>query len=300
MRAINFYNDFGVRSGPEIAGQRGFTLVEIMVALTLGLVVTIGVIQVFLGTQKSAQIQQAASRMQEDGRIAIDLLNRYIRLAGYTTHPWSKIDPDYNNSWNPASYQRGFPANGPFALNQVVSGGDNNVFGVDSIRIRYQGSGGNQNENPPVTPGDGSITTCLGRAVPINQIADITFSLTANNPAQGGRSLQCTDNNTGNAQPLLAGLQDMQIWYGLSTTDDPNDPSRRLTGATAYVPANQVPANRWNQVISVRISLLMRSEQDRLTLEPQTIQFNDATLPVNDHRMRYVMGTTINVRNQGR
>jgi hypothetical protein len=39
-------------------------------------------------------------------------------------------------------------------------------------------------------------------------------------------------------------------------------------------------------------------EQDGLTLESQSIVFNDAPLPITDRRMRYVMGTTVSVRNQ--
>lgn len=79
-----------VGSRPGFAIQSGYTLVEIMVALTLGLVVMLGVIQVFISTQQSARIQQAASRMQEDGRMAMALLSRYFRMGGYITYPWDK------------------------------------------------------------------------------------------------------------------------------------------------------------------------------------------------------------------
>ncbi|MFZ1642729.1 MAG: PilW family protein [Candidatus Contendobacter sp.] len=215
----------------------------------------------------------------------MDILNHYIRLAGYSTFPWDKA-LNISSNWNPATNERGFPptANWPLA-GQVIRGGESDVNGVDSIRIRYQGSN------------DGSITTCLGRAVGVNELTDITLSLTANDPVDG-RSLQCTDNNTNTTQPLVAGLQDMQIWYGLSQGAAGMQANGRLTGVTAYVPANQVPAAQWDRVIGVRISLLTRSDQDRLTLAPQTIEFNDAPLAVADRRMRYVMGTTANVRNQ--
>lgn len=298
MRAIGFHTKFGFCSRREMTGPRGFTLVEIMVALTLGLLVMIGVIQVFISTQQSARIQQAASRMQEDGRIAMDILNQYIRLAGYAAYPWDKAlnIGGAGSTWNPAMNERGFPADANWPLaGQIIRGGESDVNGADSIRIRYQGAD------------DGSITTCLGRvvpannpALPINQLmADITFSLSPPD-ADGGRALWCTDNSGPNPvpQPLVGGLQDMQIWYGLSQGAGGIQANGRLTGATAYVRADQVPANEWDRVIGVRISLLVRSDQDRLTLEPQNIVFNDAPLTVNDRRMRYVMGTTANVRNQ--
>ena len=288
MPGIHCYPRPGIRFHCRMCAQQGFTLVEIMVALMLGLVVLIGVIQVFISTQQSARIQQAASRMQEDGRIALDILNHYIRLVGYSTFPWDKA---LNISgagaiWNPAMNQRGFPANAAWPLaGQVVRGGESDVNGADSIRIRYQGSG------------DGSITTCLGRVVGINELTDITLSLTADDPVDG-RSLQCTDNNTNTTQPLVAGLQGIQILYGLSQGNGGIQANGRLTGVTAYVPADQVPADQWDRVIGVRIALLVRSDQDGLTLESQSIMFNDAPLPVTDRRMRYVMGTTVSVRNQ--
>lgn len=283
-RAIDGYPWFGRRTRSRLARQRGFTLVEIMVALTLGLLVMVGVIQVFISTQQSARIQQSASRMQEDGRMAMALLGRYFRLAGYTTYPWDKG----GTLWAPAINARGFPSSGPFAASQVVSGTENDVNGADTIRIRYQGAA------------DGSVTTCLGRVVPVTQIADITLSLSAADAAQG-QSLLCTDNNNpGGAltQPLVAGLQGMELWYGLSQGPNGVDANGRLTGATAYVTATQVPAGQWNRVISLRVSLLVRSDSDRLTLDPQTVTFNNVNIVPTDRRMRFVMGTTTNIRNQ--
>lgn len=279
--------------------ERGFTLIEILVALILGLVVLGGVIQVFISTRQAVRIQQASSRMQENGRNAIALLTRYIRMGGYSTFPWDKGE----TNWNPTQGERGFPASpgdNPFARGQVVRGigatESGNINGVDSIRIRYPGAA------------DGMITTCLGRVVPVNEMADITLSLTANDPVEG-RSLQCTDNNNSPIpQPLVGGLQDMRIWYAVS--QDPAgggsgmDAVGRLTGATAYLPANDVTAQGlWDRVIGVQISLLVRSEENNVALQPQTYRFpitNDVatTPPTDDRRLRQVVGTTITVRNQ--
>lgn len=283
MSAIHGYLGF-LPSRREVLRQRGFTLVEIMVALTLGLLVMVGVIQVFISTQQSARIQQSASRMQEDGRMAMALLGRYFRLAGYTTYPWDKG----GTLWAPAINARGFSASAPFAAGQVVRGTENDVNGADTIRIRYQGAA------------DGSVTTCLGRVVPATEMADITLSLSAADAIQG-QSLNCTDNsNPGGAltQPLVAGLQGMELWYGLSQGATGIDANGRLTGATAYVTAAQVPTGQWNRVISLRVSLLVRSDNDRLTLDPQTVTFNNVNIVPTDRRMRFVMGTTTNIRNQ--
>ena len=107
-----------------------------MVALTLGLLVMIGVIQVFISTQQSAQIAggvaDAGRRPHRDG----GLMSRYIRV-GRIYNP-SLGQRQYHLESSNQKNARGFPASGPFAVGQVVSGGENNVNGVDSIRIRYQ------------------------------------------------------------------------------------------------------------------------------------------------------------------
>jgi len=77
------------------AGQRGVTLVELMVALALALVLTAGFIQVFLANRISYAFNEGMSRIQENGRFALDTLNFRIRMAGHVGC-LSEI-PLYNN-----------------------------------------------------------------------------------------------------------------------------------------------------------------------------------------------------------
>ena len=63
--------------------QRGMTLVELMVALTLGLFLIAGVINVFLANKEASQVETALARLQENGRIALDMLVSDLRDAYY-------------------------------------------------------------------------------------------------------------------------------------------------------------------------------------------------------------------------
>ncbi len=63
--------------------QKGFTLIEIMVAVVVSLILLSGVIQIFMSTKQTYKFGEALSRMQETGRFAIDMLTRDIRMAGY-------------------------------------------------------------------------------------------------------------------------------------------------------------------------------------------------------------------------
>lgn len=63
--------------------QRGLSLIELMIAITLGLILIAGVIQMFLSSQTVFHTQQAMSRIQENGRLGIEFIAKDIRMAGY-------------------------------------------------------------------------------------------------------------------------------------------------------------------------------------------------------------------------
>jgi len=63
--------------------QRGFGLVELMIAITLGLFLSAAVIQVFLATNASAKVQDSLAQIQENARFAMRFLGKEIRMAGY-------------------------------------------------------------------------------------------------------------------------------------------------------------------------------------------------------------------------
>lgn len=62
----------------------GFTLIELMVALLLGLIVIGGVVSVFLANQQSYRANMALSDVQNESRAAFELMARDIRNAGLT------------------------------------------------------------------------------------------------------------------------------------------------------------------------------------------------------------------------
>lgn len=63
---------------------RGFTLVELMIAMVLGLILIGGVISVFLANKQSYRTNDALGQIQDGSRIAFELMARDIRQAGGT------------------------------------------------------------------------------------------------------------------------------------------------------------------------------------------------------------------------
>ncbi|SEK68789.1 type IV pilus assembly protein PilW [Pseudoxanthomonas sp. GM95] len=68
----------------NVRRQQGLTLIEIMVALTIGLLLLLGLIQIFSASRTAYQLSEGLARTQEDGRFAVDFLQRDIRMAGHS------------------------------------------------------------------------------------------------------------------------------------------------------------------------------------------------------------------------
>lgn len=68
-------------SSPKRA--RGVSLVELMIAMVIGLVLMLGVIQIFSASQTASRLSEGVSRTQENARFALDFLERDIRMAGH-------------------------------------------------------------------------------------------------------------------------------------------------------------------------------------------------------------------------
>ncbi len=63
--------------------SRGMSLVELMVALVIGLVLSATTIMVYINNKHAYQVQNNTATLQENGRFALHLLREDIRMAGY-------------------------------------------------------------------------------------------------------------------------------------------------------------------------------------------------------------------------
>lgn len=103
--------------GLKMNNQKGLSLIELMISITLGLMLMLGVLNVFLGSKGAFVSQQAISHIQESGRFAIDYMNKEIRMAGFVGCA-SKVDasqiinhlvPDADNfRWNYNTIVKGY------------------------------------------------------------------------------------------------------------------------------------------------------------------------------------------------
>lgn len=68
---------------PRFARHLGVSLIELMVALAIGTVLVLGLVQVFAASRAAYQMSEGMARVQENARFAMDFLQRDIRMAGH-------------------------------------------------------------------------------------------------------------------------------------------------------------------------------------------------------------------------
>ncbi len=92
--------------------QKGLTLIELMVSITIGLVVVGGLLYVYVGTRGAYRTSKSTSRIQEAGRFGLDSILRDVRQAGF-------IGCGSRVSLGALS-PGGAPAFAPVAVNQIA------------------------------------------------------------------------------------------------------------------------------------------------------------------------------------
>lgn len=350
--------------------QRGITLIEIMVALTLSLILTLGVGQIFQASRQTYRLQEAQGRLQENGRLALEVLAEDIRQAGYMGCPLggsngssllflnAKSPPvTASNTATPLGNTiTGYEGNGsawpdssPPDKPPVPAGANKTSDFITVQFAKYCGGqlkqkiiGGTPSPTVliPATNTCGIVpSTCSGTcgAGDVLVLADCSHvevfrasavngpTLTVNNSVNNNNFftynhnfdaevmvynshsyfIQNYDNGeptlyrqtnhtaTPQVQPLVEGIEDMQIVYGVDDDDLPDYSVNR------YVTADQV-GDKWNRIVAVRIDLTLRStgeEGDRLTdtqvsINPCTL----APLSIPDKRLRRCVSSTISLR----
>jgi type IV pilus assembly protein PilW len=250
--------------------QAGLTLVEMMIAITLGLVVLLAIGSIYSGSRQTYRVQEDNARIQESGRYALEVIGRSIRQAG----------ADAEMSFNPvvitAECGTAAPCNTIFGTNAAT----------DTLAVQFYAGREELNGGVWIT------RDCTGGAVgagalPANVVTN-TFNV-------AGGSLQCTG-GVGGTQALVSDVEDLQVLYGIDTTGD--------QAADQYV---ATPGN-WSQVVTARVCVQLRSANNGLVAAAQrymncagamgTVTGAAAFTNAADRRLHRTFVATYNLRNR--
>lgn len=93
---------------PQVRANLGLSLVELMVAMALGLVIMATIGTAYVGAQKAFASQNALGMIQEDARTAFELLGTEIRMTGFNGGP-TDIDPTQPTGWSGLKDLQNYP-----------------------------------------------------------------------------------------------------------------------------------------------------------------------------------------------
>ncbi len=227
--------------------QRGLTLTELMVALAISLIVMAGVITLYVTNRHAYALQNGLARLQENGRFAIEFLNRDLRMGGYPTDSYGGgafVAPDASNAYSTAD-----------------GGGDTS----DAVAVQYD-----------------ATVDCVGNNLGGATASTSYFYIQTN-------TLYCRPKG-GTPQPLVDGIENMQVLYGEDTDGDsvPN----------VYRRADHVAD--WSKVTTVRVAVLAASvDEIRSKAQAGTYTVLDRSITApTDRQVRRVYSSTTVLRNR--
>ena len=317
---------------------KGFSLIEVMISLAIGLIMVVVVFSAYLGASTAGRIAEAQGRMNEDAQTALTVLTQQLRMAGNNpTQPdrteKSRRNPAYNPydaatfvnipaTASPSSFSiRGCSKNfsnitSATRLDALVCP-NGTGYSANSIAVSYEADAFNSIQTDPGIPAD-----CLGAALTSTQVnfpaenpsgpyfysvAENRFYIdvsTANVP-----SLYCKGNGQNSlAQPLVENIEDLQLTYGvvkaLTAAAD-----LKTASISGYLQANEFMAKialpddaaRWAQVVAVRICIVARSEA-KVATDLASARYTKCDGNIEnaplDLRLRRAYTTTVVLRNR--
>lgn len=277
----------------------GFSLIELMVAMLIGLFLVFVVISSYSGTKASSTLRSEQGELEANARIAMTLLRDGIEHAGYpSTYIHILTKPFLTESDGEVS---GFicKADGTVSFQEINAINNSNrytqdSYGKDRITVAYM----------PDNPNDPDALywqDCAGLYSEDAATNSIQAEQCSADPILGqghnavvynayfisNGELKCTSSRN-KTVPLARGVERIQYRYGV-----------KISGNTTYQDADTVEANaHWDKVVNVQIAMLMRSESEVLPQEERRkYKLFEKQFTFKDRYLRKVYTSTVHLVN---
>lgn len=235
--------------------QRGVTLIELMIALAIGLLIVLVITSAYMSGIGAQRAQTDITRVEESARFGFDLLSRAIRRSGFrdvaSAYPVGYVGNRAQEFCATEPTGSAIRATNDATTVDLGGGVSANVLNnSDTITVRYYGE-----DNPAHTDADGVVLDCLGNAVRRGTLVQDTIYVAADPANNNEPTLFCNTDNPAVALPadrnlaLIPGVESMQLLYAEDTDGD--------TIANRYVPANKLTSI--DDARGILVSLVVRS-----------------------------------------
>lgn len=318
-----------MRGRRDLRRMRGLTLAELMVALTLGLLITLAGSALLVLASTGYLNQSEAARLDDSGRYALDIIGRAVRQTAFVNLDSAAapagVGPE--DSASIGGLDGYSVARAGEGIGTPVAGA---VNGSDVLAVRYFGAGVG-------AEGDGSVLNCAGFGVPAaSSEAGRGWSIFYVGTDAGGEAeLRCKYRGAASwgADAIVRGVDSFQVLYGLDTDEPPDgvanaylnaraidalDDGLTLSGADAAARARERNRlTRWKRVVGIKLALLLHGEGgsgtggaparfdlfgkeygDLHAVRDPGVRIDEAALPAAQRgRARRLVGFTIMLRN---
>jgi len=294
--------------------NQGLSLIEMMISMVLGLFLVLGLTTMYLSSKKTDKVRDAVSNIEENARLALNVLRASIEHAGYKSIDNIYIDNPFQVSSSPAISNPNCSDN-----EALITNADLMAAEVPTEMAGYTGDGnvaGNESDHLTViyradNPDRGSIFfDCSGktgsyegdedRQKACSTDSSVGFKQPQNALIYNGlyvdssdKTLRCIGSRgTGGSIVLANNIENMQVLYGVFKDN-----------ATIFKKASDVNAstNEWEAVTSVQVAILVSSERSVLEqTQEHKITLLDEEIEKEDKKLYRAFSTTIHLPNRSR
>ena len=214
--------------------QRGFTIIELMVALLIGMLITGAMVVNYASLRRTFGLHDGMAQLQDSQRLILTLMSTTLQQAGYYANPAADTRESALPAGATAAWAGVTPGSALAAGQAVVGIGDGTGSGAgsDGIAVRFQ-----------TAIGDG-LMNCRGGTLPVGGAAAEVWINTYQ--INGQNELTCSVNGDAPV-PLVSNVRRMRIDYGVDFDGNGSNDT--------YLPASVVTSSsRWSSVHSIRLS----------------------------------------------
>lgn len=314
------------------SAERGMSLVELMVAMVIGLFLTAGVFTMFSMSSSNVTTTSQFNQLQENGRIALAIMERDISQLGFmgdltgtdfivgtntnievTTITADCVGDGLNNATlpnnQPAHFRRLWGYENTATSTHLSCLGNSDVNAdTDVLQLkRFIG--------PNVAAGNSSSVYVAANSSQAVFFVGTTPTTTLENPRTWEyqhhvyfiandanqipilRRKTLTSTGMSNDEQLVEGIENIRFLYGFDNDGDSTPDS--------FMPAEDVTSLMWDnegfqRLVAIKAFVLVRSinEDKSYTNETEYLLGDKTiTIPTNDHYRRKVLSTTIVLEN---
>jgi type IV pilus assembly protein PilW len=241
----------------RLKGNKGLTLIELLLAMAISAVLTAAVYRTFIGQHRTYAVQEQVVDMQQNARVAINRMMREIRMAGFgnvsvVLPDFTAKDGPFNNIINPSNNTNTVGQNDDRitiigAFEQVSTLATDHTIGGNTLQLggkasefdlanrKYVCVAGLEthtviNISDNTLTLSGNLINKYAEGAPVFKVKAVTYRLRWDNSSPNMPVLTREDNTDGGGSQVIAeGIENLQFRYVLndkSESDSPADPSK--------------------------------------------------------------------------